>query len=88
MLVHLPPQHAGSDSGGMAHIRQHAGFVPSGKYMPVLAMAACATCQLARHTATKSGSFLTFFLHVVFFDNPLVKVVFFVKNSISSGCDQ
>jgi hypothetical protein len=59
MLVHLPPQHAGSDSGGMAHIRQRARSVPGGKYMPALAMASCATCQLARHAAIKRGSFLT-----------------------------
>jgi hypothetical protein len=61
MLVHLPPQRAISDSGSMAHVRQHASSVPDSKYMPALAMAACATCQLARHAATKRGSFLTIF---------------------------
>jgi hypothetical protein len=60
---------------------QRAGSGNDGKYMPALPMAACATCQLARLAATERGSFLTIFLEVVFFDNSLTDVVFFVKNS-------
>jgi hypothetical protein len=41
--------------------RQRDGYGNGGKYMPVVPMTACATCQLARLATTKRGSFLTIF---------------------------
>jgi hypothetical protein len=48
-----------SQTAGPMAARQHAGSNPGGRWLPVLAQAACATCQLARHAATERWSLLT-----------------------------
>jgi hypothetical protein len=61
----------------MAHVRQRVGSVRGGKYM----WRHVPRVSWLDMPPPRGGLFWQFFLHAVFFDNPLVKAVFFVKNS-------